>query len=327
LLISEYFERINCFYRTHKPESKSQVKKGTRLQPLDRYLLQIEKLISHLPISVKTEVLTNIKKRIDGEKETFPDRGLPTIFKELGTKANLINEYLLNMGLPPIKKKLSLGAWIFMTFIGCSLLMIIAGAVFISKITPLFEINEKTGRIILLGGMVDIDPSIGSVKIDSHYNIDLGDQHSFKASIDKVTNIKEIDFNFKAGKIEVVGAKDGKVSWDCKLSKEMISGFTQSDSKINFDFTDFRGVQCLITIPENIKLNIEGEDGYLIFSKIKNKVEAELTNGRLVFHTINTERYNINANVSNGKVRNHRSNDDGGYAIKLNVDSGEIIVK
>lgn len=296
---------------------------------IDNYLKRVEKLINHLPMSTKAEILSLVKNRLEAEIEAHPSQSINKTLRDLGPEVNLVNEYLLSHGLSPVKKGSPFWKWFFIFTVGGSIIMIATVSFFFSKITPIIKVDEESGRVIMLGGLIDINGNIGSVKVGDQFDMDMKAKHIFNGKIDSVQqNINEVSLNFSNGKFVILKSEDHFIQWDCKLSEPPKDGqVKQDDKEYELNFKKLEGVQCDLKLPTTVKLDLEGANGNVSARRPDFPVDIKMDNGIITFHVDPTLDYDFNNKVINGTNLIFTSSVPGGIEVDLKLKNGTITVK
>ena len=168
---------------------------------------------------------------------------------------NLLNEYLISKGHYPIKPQSKFWKYFFITIVSLAVIFISSGYFLVSKFTPLIKVDDKKGRVIILGGLIDVNSDLGTVKINDHFDMNMKNTHSFKGE-QIINNVKNIVFHFSNGKFTVLTSQNSKMKWDCKLSQQVTNNPITIDKKQNIflNFSNFKGVQCDLFIPKSKEL-------------------------------------------------------------------------
>lgn len=297
---------------------------------LDQYLFQLEKCLSDLHPSERAKLVLETHQHINESLEKFQDKSLSKILDDLGPAQKVANHFRLDRGLKTFKPdKHPIIKWFSITLLGSSAIFCLLILILVWKFTPVFEIDEKKQRIVILGGLIDINGVSGKVKIlDQYQFVDNKFSNHFDGAIDlPKEDYDELVINFKSGVLNLKTSNDQKLSWSCKLEIPPNDEFIdRSKDVIIIDLEPYEGVACDISIPADIKLTVDGKDAQITVTDAEFDTYIEIANGQ-VFFNYNTEvDYNYELKVKNGFVgpgfKSSKNKD--AYEIRIFVDNGSI---
>jgi hypothetical protein len=284
---------------------------------LEKYLRQADRLLKNYPISLKSDILAEITQDLTG-KSTYPSNVL-----------EVVNEKLVKRGVPPIKKTFSLGKWIFITTISSMLIGIISLWLFVSKFFPLISIDEKKGKVLILGGTIDINMEQGTSIVGHTYQSNLTSQHTFNGT-QEITTQKQLEILIAQAVFKIKNHAQNKIEWECKVQKSPEQNYIQlNQDKISLNLAQLGALECDLLIPSNIVVKLDMQLGQLQFEQIQNMVSAQLTKGIITFAPHPTSSYQLLANpaIDLNLYPQYELNAKNGIEIKLQVQDGEINVR
>lgn len=296
---------------------------------LDQYLFELEKHLQDINPRDKSKIILEIDEHIQESLEKYPDQDIKVILEDIGEAQKVANHYRLNKGLKLFKpEKHPFLKWLGIMFITCFSLFILAVGLVVWKFTPIFEVDEKEGRVVVLGGLLDINRNSGKVKIMDQYHFTENNySNQFDGTIDfPKEETDELVFNFKSGLFNFTTSEDEKLSWNCKLDSPPTENFlNQSDETVEIDLEEYEGANCDIKVPSGIKLTIDGKDANISFTDTEYDLYLEMENGQVTFTSNPEVDYNYDINVKNGVSDTFTSSEKpDAYEIKIYLDNGLV---
>lgn len=295
---------------------------------LESYLASLHKALGSIPISDRADIITEIKSHILLAQEKDPSQSLNTILASLGEPETVANRYLLERGLKPGKpSKSPMVKWLTIGFLGTFAMICLTLIVLVRSFTPLISVDEEQERVILLGGVIDVDGKAGNVKIGPIHVKEDKENQKFEGSIPLDSkNTKEIKVKFKNGKFEVSPSLGNEIRWDCKVAKGDSDQFINDKAGIfSFNFEDIDGVKCDLKIPKDIKFDLVGANGKLDLENPQAETTVTLTNGKVHIDPDKTKKYKYDLKVTNGVVAKFLSSEDkDAIQVRVHMANGKI---
>ncbi len=293
---------------------------------LEGYLVRLERSLGPIPISDKAEIITEIKSHVLDALESG-DTSLSDILSSLGEPEQVANRYLLERGLEPIKApKHPIVKWLVIGFLGTFAMSIFTLFILIWKFSPLVKVDEESGRVQILGGLIDINEKDGKVKIgNSNVN------GNFKISLSEISGNKNLDENniskvhVKSSNADFVinASTSREFKYNCDLSGE--SDIRNENHTLFLDFSKGSNADCEIYLPKNIDFGLESLNGEISLIKLENNIDVSLLNGEVVFKEKDGVEYNFDLKLTNGDTRKfNNSSKESAYKIKMNIQNGSI---
>jgi hypothetical protein len=301
----------------------------TEEQKLENYLYQLEKALKDVRPSERSQIILENKEHIIEARQKYPDKSMGQILTDLGAPEKVANHYLLDRGLKTYKpNRHPFLKWFSIMFLGSMALMMITVLVMVWKFTPLFKIDEKKQRIIILGGLIDVNGISGKIKVGDHYQFV---PNKFTNQFNGTLDVPRVDFdelviNFESGSLDFKTNMERKLTWDCKLERPPGQEFiNMSKDVIEMDLKKSGGASCTIEVPIVLKLTLDGDDAQISLIEPEFDSFIEIKNG-LVQLQMNPEvEYKYDLSVKNGKApRPKSSTSDGAYEVRVNLESGSI---
>jgi len=267
---------------------------------LNNYLNRLEKSLGQISVSDRAEIILEIKSHIDDAQAAGND--LNEILNALGEPETVANRYLLERGLQTQKTpKHPIVKWLTVGFLGTFGIVCLSVIVLIWSFSPLIKVDEKEGRVQILGGLIDVQKKGGKVKIgDTRVEYDK-DSHEFKGSM-PLKPSKTLSMNFSNAQVQVKTSVDEFFRWDCELDDESRHkpNITTLDKEIVFDLANVMGAQCEVEIPSNVHTRLRGANGRVMLDKPSFGVDVEITNGLVNFELEKSQEYIFEFDVTNG---------------------------
>lgn len=296
---------------------------------IEHYLLQLDRELQALPVSQRAEIITEIKSHIVESGEKDPTRDIDRILADLGAPRTVAERYLATKGIAYAAPRRS-GRWLKWIAVGTVAffaMIFFSGMMLIWYFSPLVKVDEEKGRVVLLGGLIDVNEKIGQVKIgDMVVNDALKDAVNVQGEENiGDAKIKIVKIPFNTAKLELTSGTDKRLSWDCKsatnvpLNAEVQSGVLT----LNLDKLSF--AKCAITLPIGLLTQIHGVNGDMVIDRPLDAMEIALDNGKVNIHPAPDKTYDFDVSVKNGLQDFFpRSNDKEAVRVKVNVVNGLV---
>jgi hypothetical protein len=284
---------------------------------LNSFLKVIENYLLDLSIMDKSNILTELSQELYN-KDLIDLNPL-----EVANNKRISHGHKLYID----KQKPSFGRFLIKAFLVMLSIFIIFISFLIWKFTPLMKIDEKNNRVIILGGLIDIDAKAGKFKIMQDYHFTEAQyKNDFQASIPLDPNMKSIAIDFSSGLFTIKTAKDNLLNIDCKLSTPPhVDMIDQTVDQIKISFKDING-SCEVEIPKDLELTIEAETAHITLVNPEFHTDLNLNTGNIDLD-INPEiKYQYNLKVKNGNYPRHLSSkNNSGYKMNLKLGTGNIL--
>lgn len=291
------------------------------MQNHDSYLQQIEDHLKDLPVLVRSKIILEVSEHI----QTIGS-------EELQSALHMANLKRSEHGYTPYVEKKEFSFFKF--FMKGTLIMSFVSVIFVSflvwKFTPLFHVDEKTNRIVILGGLIDINGEAGKVKVFDQYQYsDSNFSDDFTANFTLNEEQDEVILEFQSGSFQLSTSAGSSFNLDCKLAsppdKKIIS---EKDDFIKIDLTQIQGSSCKLEVPEDKKITLEGEDAEIKLISPRFNSYTEITNGKVAITPAIETDYQFDLEVKEGYLGEFESSDDPeAFEIRVQIDNGSIITK
>jgi hypothetical protein len=296
---------------------------------LDQYLFELEKHLQDITPSDRSSIILDINQHIQDSLKNYPDQDLKQVLEDLGAPAKVANHYRLDRGLKLFKpSKHPIVKWMSITFISTFGIFLLFISIMIWKFTPIFEVNEKLGKIVFLGGLIDINMTSGKVKVlDEYHFTENTYTNQFEGAIDfPKEETDELVVNFKSGLFNFTNSLDDKLSWTCKLETPPTESFiNQSGETVEIDLENYEGANCDFRVPSNIKLTVDGKEANITFTDAEYDIYVELNNGLVKFSPNPEVDYNYDLKVKKGMAADFFSvQDPKSFEVKIFIENGMI---
>lgn len=293
--------------------------KSLNSQKVEEYFVFFEKTLGHLPVRDRAEVLLFAQNKFQEELRSNGEN-FNLAYSKFGTPKKYSFEVLKEMGksFSYPKKSRSLWPWGLLLFFS---LLFIGGAGFIYwKFTPLYSVDDQTGRLKFFGDTIDILPGEITTFIESE-----SQQVSFEGK--EILNHRGVDFFFGSGIVNFYSADTGELSYKCKSNEDLSSQILNPKEVILFNFEN-KSIYCDLWVPETSLIRVKGNNGIISIKKIPANIDIKLGNGSLNFTPKEGELYAYHLEVSQGTIGEFsHSTDLNAYQIKAKVDKGMILNK
>lgn len=299
-----------------------------KLDPqLERYLTALDRALGKISVSDRSDIITEIKSHVIEAQTREPQSSLREILAALGEPENVANRYLMERGIKPGKpSKTPVIKWLTIGFLGTIGIAAFTVVMILWRFTPVLKVDEKTGQVIILGGLIEVNES---KKSDSSDNKNRKNTINFdgETKID-ASKISAISVNFANGEFDFSKSTDGQLHWSCAISggnptaKE--DAHTQSFT-FNFNSSD---ANCDLEIPAGLSLIVRGANGEVELDHPQSKVDIKLENGQINVAPDSAKNYKYEASVINGSSAGAvSSNSPDAILLKLAVSNGNIEIQ
>lgn len=290
----------------------------------NNYLQIIESYLSDLDVTDRSKILTEILYEVQKQDASMLRPALDYVNEKRSQYGLAV--YRPRKRFPILASLFKFSALMFIIFLGFLSFLI-------WKFTPVIKIDEESHRIVILGGLIDIDGKAGKLKLGDEYHYSHeGFSNDFQASINLNESQDEVLINFVSGSFNLKTSEDENFVLDCKLasppSTEIIS---QENELIKINFNKIDGLNCSLHIPVDKRLTIEGSNASIVVPTPEYNLYVELENGKVYLSPEEEIDYNYGLHIENtdnsfiGDFES--SNDENAYEIRIHLHSGAIIKK
>ena len=194
--------------------------------------------------------------------------------------------------------------------------------------------DEKENRVIILGGLIDIDGQSGKFKFFDQYHFSHENfSNDFQANINLDEEKDEVLIGFKTGTFNLKTSNSEQLKIDCKLASPPENNTIQTGrDHIRIDFSKISGLACNLDIPVDKKITIEGDVATIKAPAPEYNLYVELNNGKVFINPGKEIDYNFSLNISDDSSDSYIGNFESagninGYEIRVNLSQGAIIRK
>jgi len=298
---------------------------------LEHYLGRLDKALSPIAISERAEIITEIKSHI--LEATSNEQSLDEIMTSMGEPEQVANRYLMEKGLkiqkPPRHPIIK---WLVIGFLGTFGLASLTIIFLVWKFSPIIKVDEEKGRVVILGGLIDIDESQGKVKFGSSTMINQRSESHFEGSRSLTPSEKKFVLNFQNGNITLNSEKTEKLTWKCDTEGGVNTPASEVNSNTSgqllLNLEEFKKIDCVFSVPKTLALNISGQNGKIKFNEIESQTTAQLINGDISFLPNPNTKYKFDLKLNRGIMDEFiNSEDEGALLISLKLENGRILKK
>ena len=298
-----------------------------KIKEVERYLFELERYLTQIATSDRITILSEVQKEIEGKINSAPSKDIFEILSSIGDPLSVAKRHLSERGIEyrPMKKNRHIVRYFVLAAFGLGGLGVIAFSILVWKFTPLIKIDEENNRVQILGGMIDVDGKKGSVKVSKSMHI-MGGKEEYEGHRDIVPdNIKQLNFNFGPGRLDLKTSINTKISWKCEGSWAEI---TQENDVLSFELERRSPVECDLSIPKDMKVVIKGRQGKIQIDKPLFHLDLNLNEGKVGFDLDEKAEYGFANQIKVGSVDVFpSSSSSNAYKMNINVQSGKIYRK
>ncbi|HMN67618.1 MAG TPA: hypothetical protein PKC28_03680 [Bdellovibrionales bacterium] len=297
---------------------------------IEFYLLQLDRELGALPVSQRAEIITEIKSHIRDASEKDPGRPLEQILADLGTPRAVAERYLAFKGVAPRpvrNRPRRVLKWLAVGTVATFALIFFTGLTAIWYFSPLIKVDGEKGRVVLLGGLIDIDEEIGQVKVgDLVMNDALREGVKVQGEEDLAgKDVRVIKIPFNTAKLEILHALDQKLSWDCKAAGESQPEVAISAGILTLNLDRLNLARCAIRMPTGATAQFRGVNGHMQIESPRDNLDIQLDNGKVEIATDSSRAYDFEVKVKNGLQDFFpRSTAKNAVKVKVNVVNGVV---
>jgi len=131
---------------------------------LEAYLSELDQSLGQIPVSDRADIIIEIKSHVLDAQAKDPAQDVSQILHSMGDPGSVAKRFLQERGLtavPPAKPSsmqwLSASIkWLVIGFLGFMLIIMLGVALLIWKFSPLMAVDEVNHRVLLAGGLIQI---------------------------------------------------------------------------------------------------------------------------------------------------------------------------
>lgn len=293
---------------------------------IEHYLLQLDQQLGGLPVSQRAEIITEIKSHIVDAEAKSGD--VDAVLRDLGDAGSVARKYLAAKGVAyaPARtsrkwvKRLAIGTVAFFA------LVFFAGMSAIWYFSPLVKVDEQRGRVVLLGGLIDVNEKIGKVKIgDMEVNGSLNDDVEVKGEEEITGAVKTVKIPFNTAKLDLAPSSGTKITWDCRAASQAAPEVAVSAGVLTLNLDKLNIAKCTVSIPAGLFTEVRGVNGHMDVENPNGPLQITLDNGKVNIKPDPSKVYDFEVKVKNGLQDFFpRSNARDALKVKVNVVNGLV---
>jgi hypothetical protein len=297
---------------------------------LENYLATLHRALLSLPLSDRADIVMELKSHVLASLEKNPDGSLDDILQSLGEPEQVASRYLLERGLAPMKPPISpIVKWLVIGFLGTLGFILFGLIMMIYALSPLISVNEKEGKVSILGGWISVDEKAGTFRMGSNRGERSFGEEKILGS-EKVVPTQKIVIDFGNGKIRLINSANTDLTWECQMrhsreSSTPIAVSTKEEVQVVLD--DPAIESCIVSIPNEQSVALEAEVGMVEVQEPLFSLQADLDVGRIKVQPKDGTAYSIIGKVGIGKVSPPRNDPNPKFSLSLEVDTGSIEIK
>jgi|GEM_PF-2765677 len=298
---------------------------------IEHYLLQLDRELQALPVSQRAEIITEIKSHItesDAKYAGDPQHDIDAILRDLGAPQTVAQRYLSAKGVPYTRPRRS-GAWVKWLAIGTVAffgLVFFAGMSAIWYFSPLVKVDNENGRVVLLGGLVDVNEKIGQVKIgDLVMNEASGDGVIVKGEEELNGDVQSLKIPFNTAKLDLSVGAGRKITWDCKAASQAMPEVAVVAGVMTLNLDKLNLARCTVSIPLGLATEVRGVNGHMDVVRPGGPLDITLDNGKVNIKPDPSKVYDFEVKVKNGLQDFFpRSNAKEALKVKVSIVNGLV---
>ena len=235
---------------------------------LESYLVKLDKSLGPIAISERADIVTEIRSHVLEAQRQDETQTIESILASLGEPEQVANRYLLERGLKPQKApKHPIVKWLIIGFLGTLSICVFFVLIIIWKFTPIIKVDEEKGRVIILGGLIDVNEKAGHVKVGSISVNDDSEDEQISGSVDiDIKKAPKIEVLFANGKMGFENSHNNQLVWKCHgANSENVMENEKGLTRLNFK--KVANVKCAVDIPKGIYLIVDGGNGKTDFEE------------------------------------------------------------
>lgn len=292
---------------------------------LEQYLTALDRALGQISVSDRSDIITEIKSHVLEAQARDPQSSVKSILAALGEPENVANRYLMERGIKPGKpSKTPVTKWLTIGFLGTFGIASVVLMLILWRFTPVLKVDEKTGQVIILGGLIEISESTNHATASDSARDKTRVNFEGEAQIDP-SKVTSVDISFSNGEFDLSQSTDGALHWSCAVSRGKPAAKEDSQNRsysLDFNSSD---ADCDLEIPSGINLVMRGANGEIDVNQPQSTVDVKLENGRIVISPDSSKQYKYQASVVNGSSEGLvSSNSPDAILIKLAVTNGNI---
>lgn len=323
---------------------------------IETYLERLDALLGELPTSERAEIILEIKSHIlDSQNETSTTR---SVLERLGPAEEVAKKYLSEEQLPhsPFvtdnhgssvtthkvskadhspQKNSRRGPFVWMAgglkwmaygVAGFVAFCFIVIAILVWNFTPIIKVDEKEGRVQILGGLIDVNSHTGTFKYgDEEYPLESLDGFgsvkkvaSLEGTHDVATDgIAKLDLTLILGTAYLEPSESNELYYKCNFKNDPLVDFEGETLKM--DFSESGPATCNFKIPKNLNLKIATDQSTFKLDELLSNINISGKLSTVQFEPSQKGSYAFNIKNENGSVEGFKESSTGTYQINMDL--------
>lgn len=296
---------------------------------IEYYLLQLDQNMQALPLGQRAEIITEIKSHILESLEKDPQREIDSVLADLGAPRLVAERYLAAKGVALSSPRKS-GRWLKWLAVGTVALfafIFLSGLATIWYFSPLIKVDEKNGRVVLFGGLIDVNENLGHVKVGSiEVNEAIKDDGNVTSGEELAKNVKLFKIPFNTAKLDILGTDGLNVKWSCKSVGTAAPKAEMEAGILSLNLDGLNLAKCTISIPRGMSTEFRGVNGHMDVISPHDAMKISLVNGKVNIKLDPARVYDFDINVKNG-LQDFFPRSASKEAVRVKVDVVNGLVK
>jgi hypothetical protein len=296
---------------------------------IEHYLLQLDRELRALPVSQRAEIITEIKSHIYSVLEKDPQRDVVGLLADMGQPTTVAERYLASKGIdaPVPSRARAWVKWLAIGMASCIALVVISSISLVWYLSPLVKVDKGSGRVVLLGGLIDVNEAMGKVKVGGlEVNSAVKDGVNKKGAKDlSGQNITMIKVPFNTAKLDVTSTNDGTMTWDCQSATNAPLEAEAKAGILTLNLDALNMAKCSIGLPRGTASQFTGVNGHMDIESPADTLNVAITNGKVNVKPDPSRAYNFTVSVKNGMQDTFpRSLDKDAVRVTIDVVNGLV---
>lgn len=288
------------------------------MMAIEQIIRKLEQFLWHLNLEQRLLVLKEVDSYLH-ECASTNSKQFKLRYKEITRKPELFLNYFLDrhgferLKIPFFRRVFKAT---FTLFLALFFSLVLLGFIFFKSMSPLIEINEKSGQVEFFGGKISITQS----GYQDHFNVFMktGEIHE---------SIEKIVIRGNEGSLVLSFSESSKIQYNC-YSIDPLKGKNLFDVKNNELFMSFEEGRCELTVPNKTELDLDLNQGHVVLNEPSAPFVLKLRRGNLNWNG-EKKKFSLNAKISKGPVIGDISvfqQDSSGIPAEITISQGQLIL-
>lgn len=187
---------------------------------------------------------------------------------------------------------------------------------------PFIKFDESTGRLRVLGGVIDIQAKTVMAQMTKDSTFVFGSMEG----VQKLSSsTKALAIKFDSGEVHIDYNSSAELNWDCDGTGK--GARVVEDSASGEAILDLSGtfVDCDISVP-HLKLNVDGQNGEIVIKNIQSTLDVRLVSGEVRLGFVDSQKYKLDLGVESGEISSSFDTlrNKEGIPVSVQVKMGQI---